>query len=69
MRSNPSVTLYSAAASGATNSQWTNDGNGTYGANARASFIGFDGVSIDNTGVLLGANQPWIIHAAADSEL
>jgi len=69
MRAAPSITLYSAATSGSTAGQWTNDGNGTYGANARASFIGTDGVSIDNTGVILGANQPWIIHAAASIEL
>jgi hypothetical protein len=69
MRATPSVTLYSPATSGATNSQWTNDGNGTYSANARASFIGTDGVSIDNTGTILGANQPWVIHATASAEL
>ena len=64
-----SITLYSPAASGATNSQWTNDGNGSYSANARAIFQNADGVTIDNAGTLLGANKPWIIHATANAEL
>jgi hypothetical protein len=70
MRATPStITLYSPAASGATNGQWTNDGNGSYSANARAIFQNADGLTIDNTGILLAASQPWIIHAAADAEL
>ena len=70
MRATPgTITLYSPAASGATNGQWTNDGNGTYSANARAIFQNSEGLTIDNTGILLAASQPWIIHATADAEL
>jgi hypothetical protein len=70
MRATPStITLYSPAASGATNGQWTNDGNGSYSANARYIFQNSDGLTIDNSGTLLAANQPWIIHASADAEL
>ena len=47
----------------------TNDGNGSYSANARAIFQNSEGLTIDNTGILLGANQPWIIHATANAEL
>ena len=70
MRATPgTITLYSPAASGATNGQWTNDGNGSYSANARAIFQNSEGLTIDNTGILLAASQPWIIHATADAEL
>lgn len=70
MRATPAtITLYSPAASGATNGQWTNDGNGSYSANARAIFQNSEGLTIDNTGILLAASQPWIIHATADAEL
>ena len=58
-----------AGIGGNINGQWTNDGNGSYSANARAIFQNSDGVTIDNAGTLLGANQPWIIHATANAEL